>query len=80
LNAVSLAREIIGRVLWALVTIGATLAVGRFFCAYVCPMGAVGLTFWTFFSSERKNVWVLRLNPVFGEQNISCLLFLSSLR
>ncbi len=40
INAVIAAREIIGRVLWALVTIGATLAIGRFFCAYVCPMGA----------------------------------------
>jgi MauM/NapG family ferredoxin protein len=40
LNAVFAAREIIGRALWGLVTIGATLVVGRFFCAYVCPMGA----------------------------------------
>ena len=40
INAVIAAREIIGRALWALVTIGATLAVGRFFCGYVCPMGA----------------------------------------
>jgi MauM/NapG family ferredoxin protein len=40
LNAVFAAREIIGRALWALVTIGATLFIGRFFCAYVCPMGA----------------------------------------
>ena len=40
LNAVFAAREIIGRALWALVTIGATLVIGRFFCAYVCPMGA----------------------------------------
>ena len=40
MNAVFAAREIIGRVLWALVTIGSTLLVGRFFCAYVCPMGA----------------------------------------
>jgi MauM/NapG family ferredoxin protein len=40
LNAVFAAREIIGRALWGLVTIGATLFVGRFFCAYVCPMGA----------------------------------------
>jgi MauM/NapG family ferredoxin protein len=40
LNAVFAAREIIGRVLWALVTIGATFVVGRFVCAYVCPMGA----------------------------------------
>jgi MauM/NapG family ferredoxin protein len=40
MNAVFAAREIIGRALWALVTIGATLVMGRFFCAYVCPMGA----------------------------------------
>ncbi len=40
LNAIFAAREIIGRALWGLVTIGVTLLVGRFFCAYVCPMGA----------------------------------------
>jgi MauM/NapG family ferredoxin protein len=40
MNAVFAAREIIGRALWALVTIGATVVIGRFFCAYVCPMGA----------------------------------------
>jgi MauM/NapG family ferredoxin protein len=40
MNAVFAAREIIGRALWGLVTIGGTLAIGRFFCAYVCPMGA----------------------------------------
>ena len=40
LNAVFAAREIIGRALYALVTIGATLVIGRFFCGYVCPLGA----------------------------------------
>jgi MauM/NapG family ferredoxin protein len=40
LNAVVASREIIGRVLWSLVLIGTTLVIGRFFCAYVCPMGA----------------------------------------
>jgi MauM/NapG family ferredoxin protein len=40
INAVIAAREIISRALWALATIGTTLVVGRFFCAYVCPMGA----------------------------------------
>ncbi len=40
INAVIASREMIGRVLWSLVLIGATLAVGRFFCAYVCPLGA----------------------------------------
>ncbi len=39
LNAVFAAREIIGRALWSLTVIGATLVIGRFFCAYVCPMG-----------------------------------------
>jgi MauM/NapG family ferredoxin protein len=40
LNAIFAAREIIGRALWGLVTVGATLLIGRFFCAYVCPTGA----------------------------------------
>jgi len=40
LSAVFAGREIIGRVLWSLILIGATLVIGRFFCAYVCPMGA----------------------------------------
>ena len=40
LSAVLAGREIIGRALWSFLLIGATLVVGRFFCAYVCPMGA----------------------------------------
>src|SRR4030067_538923 len=40
MNAVFAAREIIGRALWSIITIGVTLVIGRFFCAYVCPMGA----------------------------------------
>jgi polyferredoxin len=39
LSAILSAREWIGRALWSLLLIGATLAVGRFFCGYVCPMG-----------------------------------------
>ncbi len=39
MNAVFAAREMIGRALWSLITLGATLVIGRFFCAYVCPMG-----------------------------------------
>ena len=38
-GAILSAREWIGRVLWSLILIGATFAVGRFFCGYVCPMG-----------------------------------------
>jgi len=40
LSAVLAGREFIGRALWSLILIGATLVIGRFFCAYVCPMGA----------------------------------------
>ena len=40
INAVFAAREVIPRALWSFVLIGATLVIGRFFCAYVCPMGA----------------------------------------
>ena len=40
MNAVFAAREIIDRALWALLTIGVTVVIGRFFCAYVCPLGA----------------------------------------
>ena len=40
MNAVFAAREVIGRALWSFILIGATLIVGRFFCAYVCPTGA----------------------------------------
>src|SRR4030043_444231 len=39
INAVFAAREIIPRALWSLILIGATLVIGRFFCAYVCPTG-----------------------------------------
>jgi MauM/NapG family ferredoxin protein len=58
LNAVFAAREIIGRALWALVTIGVTLVVGRFFCAYVCPMGASidFLDFLLFRKKKRQNL------------------------
>ncbi|MGB9628549.1 MAG: 4Fe-4S binding protein [Thermodesulfobacteriota bacterium] len=40
INAIFAAREIIHRALLGLITIGATFFIGRFFCAYVCPMGA----------------------------------------
>lgn len=54
LNAVFAAREVIGRALWSLITIGATLLIGRFFCAYLCPMG-VSIDFLDFlFFRKRK--------------------------
>jgi polyferredoxin len=58
INAVIASREIIGRVLWSLVLIGATLVVGRFFCAYVCPLGAAidGLDLLLFRKSRRPGL------------------------
>ena len=53
INAVFAAREVIGRVLWALTTIGATLVIGRFFCAYICPMG-VSIDFLDFLFFRKK--------------------------
>ncbi len=40
LSAVLSGREIIARALWSLIVIGTALFIGRFFCAYICPMGA----------------------------------------
>ncbi|HSB82526.1 MAG TPA: 4Fe-4S dicluster domain-containing protein [Candidatus Methylomirabilis sp.] len=40
LSAILAGREIISRALWSLILLGATLAIGRFFCAYLCPLGA----------------------------------------
>jgi MauM/NapG family ferredoxin protein len=53
LNAIFAGREIIGRALWALVTIGATVVIARFFCAYVCPMG-VSIDFLDFLLFRKK--------------------------
>lgn len=54
LNAVLAAREVIGRALWSLITLGITLVVGRFFCAYVCPMGATIDFFALLFFRKRR--------------------------
>ena len=47
------AREVIGRALWSLIIIGATLVIGRFFCGYVCPMG-VSIDFLDFLFFRKK--------------------------
>lgn len=56
INAIFAAREIIHRALFGLVTIGATLLIGRFFCGYVCPMG-VSIDFLDilFFRKEKRS-------------------------
>jgi len=40
LTAILASREVILRTLWSLVVLGTTLLIGRFFCGYVCPLGA----------------------------------------
>jgi polyferredoxin len=57
-NAVIASREIIARVLWSLVLVGGTVAVGRFFCAYVCPLGASldGLDFFVRGTAARRGL------------------------
>ncbi len=64
LNAILAAREIIGRALWAVITIGATLVIGRFFCAYVCPMGA-SIDFLDFIFFRKKKRPVLKAEASF---------------
>ena len=55
IDALVSSRAFIGRALTALVLVGATLALGRFFCAYVCPLGVVldGLDFTLFRKAGR---------------------------
>lgn len=52
-SAVLAGREIIGRALWSLLLAGATLLVGRFFCGYVCPLGAAVDFLGVFFRGKR---------------------------
>jgi polyferredoxin len=54
LSAVLAGKEVIGRALWSLIVLGSTLVIGRFFCAYVCPMGAA-IDFLDPLSSRKKN-------------------------
>jgi MauM/NapG family ferredoxin protein len=62
MNAIFAAREIIGRALWALITIGVTLVIGRFFCAYVCPMGT-SIDFLDFLFFHKKKRPGLKAEP-----------------
>jgi len=55
MNAVFAAREVIHRALWSLSLIGATLVIGRFFCSYVCPLGAsIDLLDFLFFWKRKR--------------------------
>ena len=53
LSAVLAGKEVIRRALWSLIVLGTTLFIGRFFCAYICPMGAT-LDFLDLLSSRQK--------------------------
>ncbi|MBM4276744.1 MAG: 4Fe-4S dicluster domain-containing protein [Deltaproteobacteria bacterium] len=59
LNAIFAAREVIGRSLWGLVTIGATLLIGRFFCGYICPMG-ISIDFLNHLFFRKKKYKILK--------------------
>ena len=77
LNAVFAAREIIGRALWALITIGATLVIGRFFCAYVCPMGA-SIDFLDFLFFRKKKRLGLKAKTSFRKAKLFLLIIFVS--
>ncbi len=77
LNAVFAAREIIGRALWALITIGVTLVIGRFFCAYVCPMGA-SIDFLDFLFFRKKKRLGLKAETSFRKAKLFLLIIFVS--
>lgn len=58
LNAVLASRELIDRVLWSLILLGATLVIGRFFCGYLCPLGAAidGLDYLLFRKHRQRSL------------------------
>ena len=55
LTAILASKEWIGRALWSLILVGATLIIGRFFCGYVCPMGgAIDFLDFLLFRKKRR--------------------------
>ncbi len=78
INAVFAAREIIGRALWGLVTIGASLLIGRFFCAYVCPMGSSIDFLDLLFFRKKKRLSVKNGNALRKAKHIFLVIFISA--
>ncbi len=78
LNAIFAAREIIHRALWSLTVIGVTLIIGRFFCAYVCPMGA-SIDFLDFLFFRKKKRLGVKFESTFRKVKFFLLiLFISA--
>jgi MauM/NapG family ferredoxin protein len=77
LNAIFAAREVIYRALWSLIVIGATLIIGRFFCAYVCPMGA-SIDFLDFLFFRNKKRSGIKSESIFRKIKFFLLIFFVS--
>ncbi len=77
LNAIFAAREIIHRALWSLTVIGVTLIIGRFFCAYVCPMGA-SIDFLDFLFFRKKKRLGMKFESIFRKVKFFLLILLIS--
>jgi len=78
LTAILAGKEIISRALWSLIIIGATLAIGKFFCSYVCPLGAV-IDFLNPLFFRKKSGWELKNEATFRKIKFFLLiLFLSA--
>jgi len=78
LSAILSAREWIGRALWSLILVGSTLAVGRFFCGYVCPLGAA-IDFLDPLLGRKKSRWGMKKEVSWRKVKFFVLvLFLSS--
>ncbi len=78
LNAIFAAREIIPRALWALLTIGVTLLIGRFFCGYICPMGVSIDLLDLFFFRKKKRENPLRFESTLRKTKYFLFIFFIS--
>lgn len=71
INAIFAKKEIISRALFGIITIVATIFIGRFFCAYVCPTGAsIDLLDYIFLKNKnrkplKEDLWLKKLKYIF---------------
>jgi polyferredoxin len=71
LSAVIAGREVVHRALWSLVLVGATIAIGRFFCGYVCPLGAA-IDFLDILLFRKRAGQARRTTHAFGKRISGC--------